>query len=186
MGTWRRPYAQSIAVIRREAGAAFAVVSAGLVVAWLEVHGRGQGGHAGLAASVAVVAAVYAIRLHLVGVFLNESGLLVRTFTETAMVPWHEVACIDVLPAEDRPGLTAWVVTVHGEHIETPLIRVGARREPRPVVSVHLSGATFDQAVRELRAARAAAVRPRPRLRGRRTRGLVRRSAIRVRSRDRV
>ncbi|WP_157545158.1 hypothetical protein [Hamadaea tsunoensis] len=186
MGTWRRPYAQSIAVIRREAGAAFAVVSAGLVVAWLGVHGRLADGFAGVAAAVAVIAAIYAVRLHFVGVFLNDAGLLVRTFTETAMVPWAEVACIDVLPAEDRPGLTAWVVTVHGEHVETPLIRVGARREPRPVVSVHLSGTVFDQALRELRAARSAAVRPHPRLHDRPTRGPVRRSATRVRSRDRV
>jgi hypothetical protein len=155
MGIWRRPYAQSSAVLRREAGAAFAVVAAGLVVAWFAGRGRLDDGRAGTAVIAALLIGIYVVRMRFVGLFFNERGVLIRTFASTMEVPWREVAAIDLYPADEGPGLVAWVLTVHGEQIETPLVRVAAAARTRPVVSVHLPCAVFDQALREVRAAHA-------------------------------
>jgi hypothetical protein len=156
MRVWRRPYRVPREIVLRERGAAaLALAALALVIAF------GASGHiddvrAGIAMAVALIAAAYAARMRVVGVFVNDSGVLVRAFDGSVELPWRSVAWIDVHPSDARaatpsPALAIWISTVDGERIETPLIRRRAGMTTSSVVVVHLPTADFDRTLRELR-----------------------------------
>ena len=112
---------------------------------------------AGVAATVATIAMLYAARMRQVGVYVNDRGILVRAFDGSIELPWRSVAWIDVFPSDGiraAPGplLAIWISTVDGEQIETPLVRRRAGLTTSSVLAVELPSADFDQALRELRA----------------------------------
>jgi len=141
----------------RELGAAIVVVAALALVIAFAAAGRINDVRAGVASAVAAAAACYAARMRVVGVFVNDRGILVRAFDGSIELPWRSVAWIDVHPSDARvaapgPALAIWISTTDGEKIETPLVRRRAGLTPTSVVSVHLPSDDFDRALRELRA----------------------------------
>jgi hypothetical protein len=118
--------------------------------------GRINDVRAGVAMAVALTAAAYAARMRVVGVFVNERGVLVRAFDGSVELPWRSVAWVDVHPSDAQatapgPVLAIWISTVDGERIETPLLRRRQGLAANSVVAVHLPTADFDQALWELR-----------------------------------
>jgi hypothetical protein len=153
---WRRPYTVPREFVLRERGAVAIVVAALALVIAFAARGRIDDVRAGVAVVVAVVAAAYAARMRVVGVFVNDRGVLVRAFDGSVELPWRSVAWIDVHPSDARvavrgPALAIWISTVDGERIETPLIRRRAGLTTNSVVAVHLPTTDFDRALRELR-----------------------------------
>jgi hypothetical protein len=143
-------------IVLRERGAAAIVVAALALVVAFAARGRIDDVRAGVAMAIALTAAAYAVRMRVVGVYVNERGVLVRAFDGSVELPWGSVAWIDVHPSDARtatpgPALAIWISTVDGERIETPLIRRRAGMPTTSVVTVHLPTADFDRALRELR-----------------------------------
>jgi len=144
--------------VHREVGAAAAVAAASLaLVIAFAAAGDIDDVRAGVAASVAAIAVIYAARMRAVGVYVNDQGILVRAFDGSVELPWRSVAWIDVFPSDGisaapGPPLAIWISTVDGEKIETPLLRRRAGLVTNSVLSVQLPSADFDHALRELRA----------------------------------
>lgn len=164
MGMWRRPYTVPREIVLRERCAAAIVVAALALVIAFAAAGRINDVRAGVAMAVAVTAAAYAARMRVVGVYVNDRGVLVRAFDGSVELPWGSVAWIDVHPSDGRvttpgpPALAIWISTVDGEQIETPLVRRRKGLVTNSVVAVHLPTADFDRALWELRVRSSAGV----------------------------
>ena len=153
---WRRPYVVPRQV-HRELGAGVIVAASLALLITFAAAGRIDDVRAGVAATVAAIAFLYAARMRRVGVFVNDRGILVRAFDGSVELPWRSVAWIDVFPSDGitaAPGplLAIWISTVDGEKIETPLVRRRKGLTTSSVLAVELPSADFDHALRELRA----------------------------------
>jgi hypothetical protein len=153
---WRRPYTVPREIVLRERGAVAIIVAGLALVITFAASGRINDVRAGVAMAVALTAAAYAARMRVVGVFVNERGVLVRAFDGSVELPWRSVAWVDVHPSDAQatapgPVLAIWISTVDGERIETPLLRRRQGLAAKSVVAVHLPTADFDRALWELR-----------------------------------